>query len=427
MSPVVFSYDDNQVVEGMPEALPRTPWGTICQAQWAVMYRVQHNLTQAEKSALQTAIRKGELAKFNDSVFPPFNESKETIFFSGYYHAYEPAGKLATWLNQNTTAVKTKAGDDIETKPQRVFRVAVPVASILDDAQKERWQKRAGENNTALSFDVDIKAPDWGGKLRHVTHLIHLPTFVYAAAKALGYEVPNFDLSPLLETPEDDGTPYTETYQENLVGVISTVDDKGATKYKKNIDWNSFLGQQRKALWEALGETNPARYLIAGTLATTGSSKPTVSKFAATSEKLNNCLKAYWKATTKLQWVEISEVYDPKVDAVREGTAADGTSRFYRNRIPVITRIMTEDEARELALRRMESREDSEGSVVPAQPVKDTKPDYPEAIQGSKPVQKKAQATWDSEAKDASDETLKEDYGATDEEISMWRTYWAEN
>lgn len=430
MSPVTFSFL-RETVDPMPEALPRTPWGTICQAKWATMWRVQHNLTTAEKAAMQTAMKKGELQKFDDSLFPPFVDGKDTIFFSGYYYDYKPAGEVAVWLNQNTTMSQSKSGADIETKPQRVFRVVVPLASVLDDAQKERWQSfadnQAGKGTTTYSLkDIEIKAPDWGGTKRHIMHLIQLPTFVSVVAKAFGYEVPNFDLSPILEVPEDDGTPYTETYQQNLIGVVCT-EENGKKKYKKEMDWNSHFGKARKALWEALGEKDPMRYLMAGSITSTGNAKPAVSKFATVSEKLNQCLRAWWLPVSELHWVEISNVFDPFVDAVYEKNNADGTSRFNRNQISLITRIMTEDEARELALRRMEAREDSEGSFVPAQPAKDAKPDYPVAIQGTTKAARTAQTAWNSEAKDASDETLKEDYGATDEEISMWRTYWAEN
>lgn len=415
-----FVLNEDFVPDAMPEALPQSPWGIIGQFHMAPMWRLQTNLTAEQREAYRAALNAGQLPKPDDALLPPVKPSRknpevEQSWCSFYYRSKANADKLAAWINENTELVtfmgKDKEGNDeerkIENKPVRVQRRVVDIETILDEDQRERTQKRAGEGSKYFGWDTFIQAPDWRSNRRYVSQMIDLPAFVAAAAKFMDYPG-EFDLSPLLERVEDDRDPYTKDYEVALLGDLS----------QSNMDWNGVLGQQRRKLWETLGEKEFGHYELAGTVNAQG--KP--SKYAANpGGKLNNCLRAYWLGTKEPVWLELAEVNDPRVDAQREGTSGDGTSRMYRDKIAVVARFFDDQAA---AQKVVDARTSARGEEAETEAPVNNVPDYPAEIAKTGPIYKKLQARWDKEAQAMTDEQLVEEFGVSAEELGIWRTYW---
>lgn len=128
-------------------------------------------------------------------------------------------------------------------------------------------------------------------KYGHEFHLISLPAAVHAAAVFYGLDVPDYDLSELLNR---DAT-FTDDFYAHMCG---NPDEKGS--------WvGSVLGKRRAALWAALGEPDPSRYVIGAT-----------GQYGTEAPDLIDCLKIANNKWEEPMWARVVLVPDPRVDAV---------------------------------------------------------------------------------------------------------------
>ncbi len=125
-------------------------------------------------------------------------------------------------------------------------------------------------------------------KRRHGLHLLTLPAAVAAYAKAKKWDCPTFDVWILL-SKETDLTDYDTMY-----ALIGDPDQDNDADHEHNM-WNSLFGLQRKAIWKALGEEDPAVYKGSHTNA----------------PKLKEALRIIEKTWGTPMWANVVTVPDP--------------------------------------------------------------------------------------------------------------------
>lgn len=229
---------------------------------------------------------------------------------------------------------------DFDNRPDRVWLFQANNDDLLgmDDEAREKF----GET---LTYSVSIRTMR-SKKYRHEYHFIVLPAFVAAYAKAMGLNVPEFDLSPLLK-PEDEII-FSDETQDALIG---------GPNYRDSHFW-----QERTKIWEALGEPDATKYhtIEAGTKASTSS------------DRLDGILQATVRPWVKPVYARLIPVPDPRVGAAYTSPT---TGEKVRPNIPVITEIFPNRETAEAAAvaerERFESGEEktTAGPADPAAPV----------------------------------------------------------
>jgi len=151
---------------------------------------------------------------------------------------------------------------------------------------------------------------------RHEYHFISLPAAVAAAADAMGFDNPGFDLSELTEAD----VVYTPDFQVKMIGTEPQETDDGYKHVNaKGGYFASVLGQRRDDLWKALGEENAKAFRRIGS----------GTKHDTSSKKLDACLRIVEVPWARPAWALLVPVRNPRIDA----TAKSGT----RLTIPALT------------------------------------------------------------------------------------------
>jgi len=288
----------------------------------------------------------------NPQTFDPF-----AFFGSDSYvpmptgGGFSPSGMVAPWRSLHVYSLMTQIDDISELHPDftrtagssgwktlyykdplRAAEVAREIESgnpnhvWLTSAKKaeiinlgEAAQEAFGDE---ISYEIHVMTYG-SAKLRHEFHLIALPRSVYALAKLLTLDVPEFDLSELL----DQNRIYNDDFFASYCGA------RDAKPKDEQYFTNSTLWQRRSALWAALGESDPFTYLPIGAAGD--------AKYVTHSPQLSSCLSAMQVAWRTPRWARIVSVFDPRVDAVTK------SSDPQRLRLPVIWDIYAdESEAR---------------------------------------------------------------------------------
>src|SRR5574341_288772 len=194
----------------------------------------------------------------------------------------------------------TAMGEEIKNS-QQVWNWFAPLKSIANFPDEETRAKF----NDPLTFDLRIASLQ-SKKHRHELHMIALPAIVYAASKALGFEVPPVTFNELISANNpnrtDTQTIFDDAFQVKMIG-NSNVDanPNDPQHYTKSLLW-----KQRAALWEALDESDASKYQTKGTK----------TKFDTTSDKLSSVLTVLtheWKGAV---WGRLINVPSPVVDAI---------------------------------------------------------------------------------------------------------------
>jgi hypothetical protein len=164
---------------------------------------------------------------------------------------------------------------------------------------------------------------------RHEFHFISLPAAIAAAASAMGFDNPGFDLSELTEAD----VVYTPAFQVKMIGAEPQEQDSGKYKHvnAKGGYSDSLLWQRRADLWAALGEEDPKKFRRIGS----------GTKHDTSSKQLNICLRIVEAPWMNPTWALLVPVRDPRLDA----TSKSGT----RLTIPALTAIYQNQEEAQTA------------------------------------------------------------------------------
>lgn len=191
-----------------------------------------------------------------------------------------------------------------------VYRVATAdIVSFSSEEARGKWGDDIFFSSRVVGFG--------SMKYRHEFNLISLPSAVAAVATLQGWEIPGYPLDVLHELT-------SESSEEDCLALIGGKDGAGEV-----LPWTeSVLGKQRAALWAALDEPEVKATRPQGSM--TSANKP--DKLATTSEKLDFCLRIFYRAWTRPAWVTVMQVPDPRPDAV-------GGSAGNRFSIPALTAI----------------------------------------------------------------------------------------
>ncbi len=190
---------------------------------------------------------------------------------------------------------------------------------------------------------------------RHEYHMISLPAAVAAAATAMGWDNPGFDLSELTEAD----VVYTPGFQVKMIGTEPQEQESGKYKHvnAKGGYADSVLWQRRAALWAALGEGNPKAFRRIGS----------GTKLDASSKQLDACLRIVEVPWAKTAWALLVPVRDPRLDATSKSGA--------RLTVPALTVIYQNQEEAQAA-----TQELTGGETAPANA--EGKPRLPTLWQG---------------------------------------------
>jgi hypothetical protein len=145
---------------------------------------------------------------------------------------------------------------------------------------------------------------------KHVEfHHLILPAIVAAYATAKGFDVPAFDISPLLDLETDHELGWDDMDRDEQDAIyhqcLPLVGGKhGSDEVKKD---DAFFWKQRAELWKALGEDNPeACQLIRH-----------AEEYSTKSEKLDLCLRLYYYLPWKnALWARVAQLPSPRPDAL---------------------------------------------------------------------------------------------------------------
>lgn len=307
------------------------------------------------------------------------DSSRKTGDWNHYYYAdYEEAKK---W---NTEAQN-------KYPPGGVWAVQALSQDVLNisDEGREKW-------GTVIVFDHCSVVTPQSKTYRHELHMIGLPCAVSAYARANGWDVPEFDVSELL----DPDTQFTDDFQAYMVGspdakkddykdfqvahdlTLAKFGDQSGEVVRRLVlgmptdefedipepviiearsvkhihyEW-SVLWERRAALWKLLGCDNPLPYRPYGTAEEEGKARN--EKFdAPANSRLDEALGILAYPWADYAWLKVQGVPDPKVDAQ--------TKSGNQLSIPAIVKIYeSEAEARAEAEAELAARE-SDGVGVP--------------------------------------------------------------
>jgi hypothetical protein len=198
-----------------------------------------------------------------------------------------------------------------------VWYLAYPAADVINvedpDDLASRWERTDG----VITSDRCVVKGYRSAKSRHLFHMIALPSFVSAAARMLGHDVPEFDLSELRTN-----NLFTDAEFAALCGSP----DAGKAGHEDEPSWdNSVLFNRRAEVWAALGESNPK---VQHTGRTGG-------KYATASVPLDTVLSAVYSSWTTPVWAKVVSVVNPHLSATYDNS--EGETRH--ERLSVITEV----------------------------------------------------------------------------------------
>jgi hypothetical protein len=249
-----------------------------------------------------------------------------------YFEAVEQAQAFCDSLPKMTT---NDGSRQFPHRAEMVWYMSYPAAEVLNyenlDQLLERGEFVTDSNTIITSFRSK--------KIRHIFHLISLPSMVSAVARwaEVGVDIPKYDLSELVSSRE-----YSDEEFGRLCG--------GAEGNWKT----SALSLQRDALWAALGEENGSAYVVAGK----------GGKYATTSTNLDTILsRAVYSDWPQPIWCRVIQVADPHKNAQYEGEDADGNVQIRHRRVSVVSEIFDDEE--EAIAAALKDAEENGGQLSP--------------------------------------------------------------
>jgi hypothetical protein len=248
-----------------------------------------------------------------------------------------------TWYYFATAEEAAKAKEPAQNKygANRIWYFQTERDQILNFADPDALAKWG----QFPSSDCNLKTPG-SKKYGHEFHLISLPKAVHAAAVFYGYEVPDYSLGELL----DRNAVFSDDFYADMCG---DPDVKGS--------WvDSVLGRRRAALWAALGETNPSRYVIGA-----------IGQYGTEAPQLVDCLQIANNIWTAPMWARVVFVPDPRVDAVFGGEDKRVT-------LPALFEIFPDEAAaREVAVKEVAEFKARQAGQAAAEPTSASAPAAP--------------------------------------------------
>lgn len=235
-------------------------------------------------------------AAFREDVPQPFHREQ---FPDGSFRYF--------YLDQETGALAAKADPDAYN-PQQVWYYSIPTLEVMN--------VDTGNFQTS-NISRSCRVTTLRSKYRHEFHMVALPAIVASVAKVIGVDTPGYDLSELLVrdliiTPER---------SRELIGVVSTEKGFEAPYYEDSELWT-----QRGALWAALGEEDPHKYLVDEV-----DRKGNPHEYNTEAENLQTCLRVYFEEWEQPLYGRFQMVGDPRAGAV--------TKAGKRLSLPAITEI----------------------------------------------------------------------------------------
>jgi hypothetical protein len=317
--------------------------------------------------------------EFRDDVPAPYAREQRRDGTYDYYY-----------VDQTAAAAAAKMDDEAFT-PQMVWMYSMPVASVLNvDTSKF----------TAQTINRSCRVTTLRSKYRHEFHMIALPAIVAAAARVNGYDVPVIDFGPLAVN----NAIISDAVSENLIGT--------GKEYADSVLW-----QQRAALWAALGEPDPRKYLMGAK-----DQHGNLHKDSTEATKLLDCLALYHYMWSGPIWGRVVMIADPRPEAV----AKSGN----RLTLPAMTEIFTDqaeaEKAKEEDLKKQAKPESKpESKPGPNLPVSDDDmPPAPAGWEDAVGSWLEVVAPFAAMPKVKAEKTYKaDDYGVSFEELWKWAEY----
>jgi len=200
------------------------------------------------------------------------------------------------YLDFETAALAAKADADVTFNPQQVWYYSVPTAQVMN-VDTANFQSSLISRSCRV---VTLRS-----KYRHEFHMIALPSIVASLATLMGIENPGFNLDELLVR----NPIISPERSQELVGSVAA--EKGvfeAPYYEDSILW-----KQRAALWAALGEPEPAKYLVGAV-----DKKGDIHDNTTEAKMLAKLLRVYNEEWEKPLYARFQMVADPRTGAVNK-------------------------------------------------------------------------------------------------------------
>ena len=265
-----------------------------------------------------------------------------------FYREQFPSGTFRYYYtDKNAAGIACKA-DTEAYAPQQVWYYSIPIVDVMN-IDTSNWQSNTMSKSCRM---VTLRS-----KYRHEFHMIALPAIVAALAKVMGLDVPEFDIKELLVRDVN----VTAEMSRELVGIVAT--DKGfeAPYYEQSSLW-----AQRAAIWKALGEDDPNKYLVDAF-----DTKGNPHEYNTEAPNLKKCLGIYSEDWEIPLYSRLQMVADPRITALSGGGK--------RLQLPAITEIFATAADAQAAVDadRAKFAKDEAATVAQAQPAADGKPALP--------------------------------------------------
>ena len=253
-----------------------------------------------------------------------------------------------------------RAAEDLGSRygASRKWLFQMPSATVLN-FRSDKAASKAGQ-----TFSRDCQMSGLGSvKYRHEFQLITLPSVVDSMARLAGFiDEPIWNIDEILAGMDDED--FTAKFQATMIGEQATSQDAeefalvlnacggdrvralrivlgqeeapatGLVSEDINVHYTcSLLWARRTALWAALGEPDPTKYIPTGYSKTDDG-----KKYETASENLSKCLTTTVKAWSPI-WARFHMVRDPRVDAINGG---DISKRF---KLPMISEFFPDEAA----------------------------------------------------------------------------------
>lgn len=250
-------------------------------------------------------VRAKMLWNFGSDIDLAGPEYREDVPQPFYREQFPGSGRYNYFYADPNSAKVAAQVDSNAFNPQQVWYWEMKVPDIIN-INTEAFQS----NSIARSCRVNTLRSNY----RHEFHMVTLPSVVAAVAKLMGYDTPGYDLTELLVRD----TVVTDEMSRRLIGGLLNEDKDGKVRFTAPYYQESELWEKRAALWEALGEEDPAKYTVDALKP--NSTKPANSNTEA--KKLQELLGLYINPWDEALWVRFAMATDPRVGAVTKSGRA---------------------------------------------------------------------------------------------------------
>ena len=207
-----------------------------------------------------------------------------------------PSGLFRYFYTDKDAAGMACKVDTEAYAPQQVWYFSIPIVDVMN-IDTSNWQSASMSRSCRM---VTLRS-----KYRHEFHMIALPSIVAAVAKVSGLDVPEFDIKELLVR---DAIVTAEMSRE-MVGIVATQKGFEAPYYEESSLW-----AQRAAIWKALGEDDPHKYLVGAV-----DSKGNPHEYNTEASDLQKCLRIYSEEWEIPLYSRLQMVADPRITALGGG------------------------------------------------------------------------------------------------------------